>query len=215
MAAGIGQLDYRDADACGSLKDLLSPYLARTPLVRCEYLSKALGANIHLKMENLQKGGSIKGRGGYARILLNGFPAAYVTASSGNHGISLSMAAKELKAGATIFVPDTAPAFKIQKIKDHGAAVCVAGDSWDHSNEIAQAYAKRNGHVYVHPFEDPMVAQGYATAAEEILEDLDKPDVFLCSIGGGGIISGMGRHLRTHSAHTKIYGVETYGAHSM
>lgn len=198
-----------------SVREKISPYIRQTPLVHSMRLSERFKANVYLKMEHLQRGGSIKIRGGYSKILSDTSNKHFVTASSGNHGISFSMAARSLGCTVDVFVPVTTSRIKRSTITDFGAHLILSGNSWDQANEAAQEHAKKSGGTYVHPFDDDNVIAGYSTAGEEVAAELDQIDVMLCSIGGGGIISGMTKAVKHFNTAARVYGVETYGAHSM
>ena len=198
-----------------SLAKQLSPFISQTPLILSQRLSDRYNANVYLKMENRQVGGSIKARGGFAKILSQQDQKYYTTASSGNHGISFSMAAQALGCSVDVFVPIKTSPLKVQKIKDFGANLIITGRSWDEANESCLRHSEVSGATYVNSFEDDSISEGYSTAALEIVTTLPQIDVFLCSIGGGSIITGMGRFLKAFNPQAKIYGVETFGAHSM
>ena len=197
------------------LAEQMRPYITQTPLLLSQRLSDRFNANVYLKMENRQVGGSIKARGGFAKILSQPDQKYYTTASSGNHGISFSMASQALGCSVDIFVPTQTSPLKIKKIKDCGANLILKGRSWDEANDACMQHAETSGAEYVNSFNDDCINEGYSTAAHEVVTVLPKIDVFLCSIGGGSIITGMSRLVKKFNPNARIYGVETYGAHSM
>ncbi len=144
----------------------------------------------------------------------------WVTASGGNHGLGVCYAAKIHGGKAHVFVGAHVPQYKRDALESAGGVVHVYGKDWQESSEGAQKYADENGIEYVHPFDDDTVHLGQATIALEIVEQMkergeNRIDAFVCSIGGGGLISGVAKYFKTHDPSIKVFGVETSGANSM
>jgi threonine dehydratase len=112
---------------------------------------------------------------------------------------------------ATIFVPENAAPYKIDKLRALGADVEVVGSVWNETNEHALAFARENGATYFHPFADPAVLAGQGTLALEILEQNPDIDTFLIAIGGGGLITGMATALKALKPDVTIIGIEPVG----
>jgi threonine dehydratase len=180
--------------------------IRRTPLVRSTWLSALTGAEVWLKLENLQIEGSFKPRGAFNALLTSPVTGA-VTASAGNHGRSLACAARSLGTPLTVFTPRTAPRAKIDHIRAHGAALELC-DSYDEAEERALAFARERGVTYISPYNDPDVIAGAGTAGLEIIEDLPAVDLIVVAVGGGGLISGVALAARAHAPHARIAGVE-------
>jgi threonine dehydratase len=204
--------------AVAALHRTLAPHLRWTPLLYSQYFSDKLGCHLYLKLENLQHTGSFKARGALAKALSLS-PAAraagFVAASGGNHGLGVCHAARTLRTTALIFLPRRTPQCKVEEIRRLGGEVVLAGDVFDEAHEAALSHVAEHGGSYLHPFDDDEVIDGQATVAHEIVGDLPRVDVVVCSVGGGGLISGLARYLRSRRPGTRIYGVETHGAHSM
>src|SRR6266542_2390521 len=200
------------------LANRLHRHLRKTPLVRSDYYSQKFGCNLYLKLENLQHTGSFKARGALAKAITlteKRRRKGFVAASAGNHGLGVCYAARIFGVGASIFLPKTTPAYKIRKIVELGGHPIVNGSAWHESNEAALSFAKKKESIYFHPFDDEHVIDGQATIAQEIYEDVPDTDVLICSVGGGGLLSGLSRYAKTQHPKARVYGVETLGADSM
>ena len=193
------------------------PHVRRTPLL--ETPSPLAGAPpISLKLEFLQHSGSFKARGAFNNLLTRTAPAAgCATASGGNHGAAVAYAASRLGVKAHIFVPRTAPAVKIEKIRAYGAEVRVEGDAYDEALALCNAYVAESGALSIHAFEAPETIAGQGTVGLEGEEDLQRLglpriDTLLLAVGGGGLISGVAAWLR---GHVKVVGVEPEGSRAL
>src|ERR671939_1477154 len=153
-------------------------YVERTPLLASPDLSQLSGREVLLKLENQQKTGAFKLRGAVARLLAMR-PAdrghGVVTASAGNHGQGVALAAKLLGVPATVVLPVGAPLAKISAIQRHGAEVVLEGAAYDSAHAYALDLASERGQTYIHAFADPEVMAGQGAVALEVLEDL--PDL--------------------------------------
>ena len=216
------------------LSDLPTPW-RHTPLIHSPTLSKHAGCQIYLKLENLQPSGSFKSRG-IGNLLLSHLSSLldpstrsklhFYSSSGGNAGLACVCAAVSLGCPATIVVPLSTSAFMIGKIREAGAAEVVQeGTSWYEADAylkeevIPAAEARGEIPVYVPPFDDPKIWEGNATLLEEVLEQLaGAPDALICSVGGGGLFSGimLGRERTGDVAKgMKVLAVETEGADSL
>lgn len=197
--------------------EVIAPHIIKTPLLKSRDLSKKFGCELYFKYEHLQMAGSVKARGSFLKVFsaerVN--PKGYVTASSGNHGLSIAMASQQAGVKLKLFMPETTPESKIQKVKALGVDLGITGTSWDDANDASIAYAKETGAEFIHAFADPTIILGHSTAALECLQDMPSIDVAICSIGGGGIAHGFLGYLKSKLPDIRCYGVETYGAESM
>lgn len=190
----------------------------QTPLEYAQRLSNLFGADIWLKREDLQDVFSFKIRGATNRVAnLNtqDKKKGVVAASAGNHAQGLASAAAKFGTTATIFMPVTTPPIKTQAVKAMGAQIRLVGDGYDQAYAAALQFANDTGSVFVHPFDDLDVIAGQGTIAQEILKQLDSntpPASVFISVGGGGLLAGIGSYLKTHAPNTEIYAVEPQGA---
>lgn len=194
----------------------------KTPLQLCSRLSKKYQANIYFKREDLQEVRSFKIRGAYNKICqLNEVERkkGVITASAGNHAQGVAYACAKLKIKGIIFMPKITPKQKINRVQYFGngyVEIKLEGDNYDQSSSFAKDYAKKNGLIYIHAFDDEKVIAGQATIGKEIFDQLKgKVDFVICPIGGGGLISGIAFYLKNKNQKIKIIGVESTGTSSM
>jgi threonine dehydratase len=174
----------------------------RTPVLR---VSPALS----LKLELLQHTGSFKPRGAFNRLLSAKEQGALtgqgiVTASGGNAGLAGAYAARELGVPARIFVPVTAPAAKVARLRTLDADVVQVGSEYAEAYEAAVAEADKSGALLLHAYDQPEVVAGQGTIGLELLADLEF-DTVLVAVGGGGLIGGIATAIGNHA---KVVGVE-------
>ncbi|HHL43561.1 MAG TPA: threonine ammonia-lyase, biosynthetic [Hellea balneolensis] len=209
-----GLLDISRAIEQAQVYDLAK----KTPLEHAGKLSRDLGATIWLKREDLQDVFSFKIRGATNRIAkLSDTEKAkgVVAASAGNHAQGMASAAAKFGTKAVIFMPVTTPPIKTEAVRAMGADIQLVGDGYDQAYEAALAYAQKTGAVFIHPFDEPDVIAGQGTIGQEILEQLENKgplDAIYISVGGGGLLAGIGSWVRTHSPKTRIIAVEPKGA---
>jgi threonine dehydratase len=164
----------------------------RTPLVP----APVLGGRAWIKLETDQRTGSFKFRGAVAK-LASLTPEerrhGVVTASAGNHGLGVAEAASRLGIGARVYVPKATPLVKRDGIAARGAHVVVTeAKGYDETEEEAREAAQELGAVFVSPFDDPWVAAGNGgTIGAEIFAQLEKVDVIVAPVGGGGLMAGL------------------------
>src|SRR5262249_1130044 len=157
-------------------------------------------AQIHFKLENLQRTGSFKERGAANRLLLlpkDERARGIVAASAGNHAQGVAVNAQRLGIQATIVMPEQTPLVKVQATKGFGARVVLHGASYDDAYAEARRLEKEKGYVFIHAFDDDAVIAGQGTIALEILEQVPDVDVVVASIGGGGVLGGMALVLKS------------------
>ncbi len=165
----------------------------RTPLWRLP--GRALGldvAEVWLKLEHLQVGGSFKARGMFNRMRALPLPAAGVTvASGGNAGIAVATAARALGVPREVFVPEVSSAAKRAALAALGATVRVVGASYADAAAACLARQRESGALLMHAYDQPEVVAGAGTLAAEIEADAGLPDRVLVSVGGGGLVAGI------------------------
>ncbi|SFH75227.1 L-serine/L-threonine ammonia-lyase [Collimonas sp. OK307] len=193
-----------------------------TALLRHPQLSVALDKQVLLKMENTQPAGSFKlrGIGLLCQRAVAGGASLLVCPSGGNAGFAAAFAGAALAVKTTIVVPETTAAEVCQRIRDIGAEVIVHGSVWDEANQLALKLCEQPGSVYIPPFDHPDIWDGNATMIDEaVLQARELGvdfDVVICSVGGGGLMSGVlsGLH-RNGLQHIPLIAVETEGAASL
>jgi threonine dehydratase len=196
----------------------LRPYLPPTPLQHSRAFTDKARCHVHLKIESIQPIRAFKVRGALNRLirLPEGERAAgVITASAGNHGLGVAYAAAAFKVPATVYVPETANAFKVEAIRRLGARVVVAGRNYGGANTEALSAQQESGAVFVHAYDDPDVVAGQGTIATELLADLEDFDTILVPVGGGGLIGGVSLYLKARKPDIRVIGVEPSGADAM
>jgi threonine dehydratase len=175
-------------------------------------LSAAADADVRLKLETTQPTGSFKIRGAFNAALRIVETAGatlphVVTASAGNHGRALALAAQEVGLPLTIYVPERAPRTKVDAIRATGASLRACRD-YDTAERTAKERAAAGEGMWVSPYSHPDVIAGAGTIGCEILEDWPEVDVIVVPIGGGGLISGIALAARTTTPQPQVVGVE-------
>ena len=181
-----------------------------SPCARSETLSRLLGCELYLKLENLQMTGSFKERGAVNRLALmppEQRAAGVIAASAGNHAQGLSFVAKRCGVAATIVMPVGAPLIKVSSTRAHGAKVVLHGESYDEAAAEARRLADRRGLTLVHPFDDEAIIAGQGTIGLELLEQVPELDAVIAPIGGGGLIGGVGLAIKSLRPVAAVYGV--------
>jgi threonine dehydratase len=197
---------------------VLSKIIEPTPLVYNEWLSKQYGCDIYLKLENMLPIGSFKMRG--ATYKISQLTAAekkrgVIAMSAGNHAQGVAWAANRFKVKATIVMPEGSPLTKIKNTESLGAKVILHGQSIEDSFAHAQELIKKTKAVLVHPFHDPDVIAGQGTVAYELMKQIPDMDYLFSSIGGGGLVSGMGQVLKNLRSKAKVIAGQSSGCSSM
>jgi len=185
----------------------------RTPLERSDALSEISDADVHLKLEGMQRTGSFKLRGAYnfiASLSAEDRARGLVTASAGNHGQGVALAARLLGARTVVYVPAGAPDNKQRRIARHGAELRRVSGGYDDAHAAAEAFAARTGAVYVHAFSDPAVVAGQGTVGLEIFADLPGVRTLVVPVGGGGLVGGIGVVARAIGGGARVVGVQTH-----
>ena len=181
------------ADQLQACKDLISPHVHQTPVLRSRLMDQRSGASLFFKCENFQKGGSYKIRGAthaLLRLLEAGPVPAVVTHSSGNFAQALSLAAHNLGIPAYIVMPSTAPGVKKEAVRTYKGTISECEPTLAAREETARSLREKTGAVFIHPSDDPMVMLGQGTAAMELMDEVSGLDTIVAPVGGGGLLSG-------------------------
>ncbi|MFP4073925.1 MAG: pyridoxal-phosphate dependent enzyme, partial [Actinomycetota bacterium] len=182
----------------------IDQHIRRTPVLEIGgAISDGYAAT--LKLEHLQVTGSFKARGAFSVLTaIDIGDAGVVAASGGNFGIAVAYAAARLGCRATIFVPGTSPAEKIEKIGVHGADVRVIDGYYDEARAASEDFALATGAFQAHAYDQHEVVAGQGTIAREI-EAQTRADVVIAAVGGGGLIAGIASWMRDRA---KVVAVE-------
>jgi threonine dehydratase len=190
-----------------------------TPLDPAPRLSRRLGHQVLLKREDLQPVFSFKLRGAHNKIAhLDAAERArgVITASAGNHAQGVALSARALGIRAVIVMPQTTPEIKVEAVREMGAEVVLAGDSYSDAQAHADALAAQAGLVFVHPFDDPLVIAGQGTIGEEIIrQSHGRVAAVFVPVGGGGLLAGIAGYVKALFPQTLVFGVEPYESDAM
>jgi threonine dehydratase len=183
-------------------RELIAPYLPKTPLVRIEKLSQELDCDYYAKLENLQPVGAFKVRGGVnlvrqevnitrGSVENGGEQATLVTASTGNHGQSIAYAGRLFGIQVIIYAPSrNVNESKMQAMRELGAEVRLHGRDFDEARLECERVAREEGLRYVHSANEPRLIAGVGTIGLEVFEDLPDVEVIIVPAGGGSCASG-------------------------
>jgi len=192
----------------------LAPHLQPTPLLPSHWLSSIADGSVFMKLESLNLTASFKIRGALNAALRlietsgSGAAPQLVTASAGNHGRALALAAERLGLACVVFTPATAPEAKKNAIRRHGAVLHGECDDYDAAETQAREYAALEGGIYISPYNHPDVIAGAGTIGLEIVESMPAFDVIVIPLGGGGLASGMGLAIKAAAPRATVVGVE-------
>ncbi|MDY6850700.1 MAG: threonine ammonia-lyase [Thermodesulfobacteriota bacterium] len=189
-------------------RNRLAPVVFHTPLVPSPHLSRLVGAEVFLKLENLQRTGSFKIRGAYSRLynLAAQGHEAVVAASAGNHAQGVALAARLLNLKATIIMPENVSLSKREATAAYGADVRLIGECVEDC--FSAACSLEGGLTFIHPFDDEDVILGQGSLGLEILEDLPDLEAVVAPVGGGGLIAGVAAAIKAKHPQVMILGVE-------
>ena len=187
----------------------IRPQVSVTPLAFSPMLSKATGCDVYLKCEHLQHTGSFKFRGATNKLRLLDADArrnGVLTVSSGNHGQGVALAGKLAGVPVTVYVSTSAAAIKLDAIRALGAEVVTLNDTTLAVELEAARQAELKGMAFVSPYNDLDVIAGQGTIGMELQEQATDLAAVFASVGGGGLISGIGTAVKTLSPKTDVIG---------
>jgi threonine dehydratase len=180
----------------------IGDHVRRTPVVQ-------LSPGLWLKLELVQHTGSFKPRGMFNRVLSHAVPAAGLTvASGGNAGLAVAYVGRELGHHVEVFVPESTPQLKANRLRDYGASVTTVGADYAEALVASLTRAQETGALFVHAYDQPEVVAGQGTLARELAEQVPDADTVLVAVGGGGLIGGIAAW---YAGSVRVVGVEPVG----
>ena len=203
---GIAEIEAAAARIAGRV--------VRTPTLYSDAVSRATGADVWLKLDNLQATGAFKERGAANRLALLDAAeraAGVIAMSAGNHAQAVARHASLLGIGATIVMPRHTPATKVTRTAAWGADVVLHGDTLAEAASHAHALADARGLVFIHPYDDAGVVAGQGTLALEMLEDAPDLDALVIPAGGGGLLAGCAVAAAARAPGIGVWGAEVAG----
>ena len=198
--------------------------VGNTPLIKLNKLVSEDSADVYVKFEAMNVGGSIKTRTAYKMIheaikegkITN--DTTIVEATSGNQGIGIALCAAVLGYKALIIMPDSVSVERRKIISQYGAEVMLIHDDGDigkcinECNKLAKEYSLKPNYYMPAQFDNPMNVEAQHIVAKEIINDLGKVDGFCSGIGTGGTITGIGNILKENNPEILVWAIEPENA---
>ena len=206
---------YETAASAVQARNRIRHHIYQTPLIPSRKTGQHFNAKVLFKAENFQLTGSFKLRGALSRVSAQTSSERLITASSGNHGIGAAFAAQSLSKDLTVVLPETVMPAKLEKIKSFGVEVILHGAETGLAEQHAQLLTASGAYSYISPYNDADIVAGQGTIGLEILEQCDRVDNVFISMGGGGLIGGVGSVLKAFRLSTKIYGVAALNSNAL
>ena len=182
-----------------------------TPVFTSSTIDRETGAQFFFKCENFQRIGAFKFRGAFnALSRFNGEQKkrGVLAFSSGNHAQAIALAAKLLGIGATIIMPEDAPAAKLEATRGYGAKVVTYNRYTEDRDALSNKLADEGGLTLIPPFNHPDIIAGQGTATKELIEEVGPLDALFVCLGGGGLLAGSALAAKALSPSCDVYGVE-------
>src|SRR5262245_59989752 len=210
--AMVGMQDIRAA------AERIAGAVEHTPCLPSRTLSQLTGAEVFLKLENLQFTASFKERGALNKLLSLSEAErrrGVIAMSAANHAQAVAYHSARLGIPATIVMPKGSPNTKIRNTQVHGAKVEHEGDNLFEAGKHARALAAKENLVFVHPYEDPLIIAGQGTVGLEMLEAMPDLEMLVVPVGGGGLISGIATAAKALRKEIRVFGAESKNYPSM
>ena len=204
-----------DSEEMRAAQQRIAPYIHRTPLMTNRTMDDLIGARIYFKCENFQKAGAFKYRGACNAVFsldAEEAQSGVLTHSSGNHAAALALAARTRGIDAFIVMPSNAPQVKIAAVKNYGGKITFCGTDLASRECTAAAVIEKTGATLIHPYNDYRIIAGQASAAREIVEEVEDIDFLLAPVSGGGLLSGTALAAKHHNSNITVVGCEPEGA---
>jgi len=189
-----------------------------TSLDESSVLSERTGTTFLLKGEHLQRTGSFKLRGALNRVLLlndEEREKGIVASSSGNHGIATAHAARADGVDVTIYLPDSVSPLKLANMKRLGAITVLVPGVYAECEKAAHAVVASQGKTFFSPYSHPDVVSGQGTIGLELDSQCPELAAVYASVGGGGLIGGIGSYLKAQRPSVDIIGCWAENASAM
>ncbi|HKP88142.1 MAG TPA: threonine/serine dehydratase [Blastocatellia bacterium] len=189
----------------------IRPYLQRTPMRSYQALDDLIGAQVFIKHENYQPTGAFKVRGGVnlvSQLSAEERARGVISASTGNHGQSVSYAAQLFGVKARIVVPELANPGKVAAMEGFGAEVIFRGEKFDEARLYCEALAREHGYRYIHSGDEPLLIAGVATATLEMLEDEPHLEAIFVPVGGGSGAAAVSIVARAINPSIRVIGAQ-------
>ena len=199
-------------------RERINGFIVNSPCRRSLELSQMTGAEIYLKLDNVQRTGAFKERGALNKVLTlsdDEKQRGVVAASAGNHAQAVAYHACARGIRAQIVMPLMTPLVKAAATKAFGAEVVLHGANYDEAYSFALESCAAQGMTFLHPFDDTEVINGQGSIGLELLEQVSDLEAVVVPIGGGGLIGGVGCAIKESKPRVRVIGVQTERLPSM
>jgi len=199
-------------------RERINGFIVNSPCRHSVELSQMTGADIHLKLDNVQRTGAFKERGALNKILTLSDAEkrrGVVAASAGNHAQAVAYHACARGIQTQIVMPLMTPLVKVAATKGFGADVVLHGANYDEAYSYALDSCAAQGMTFLHPFDDAEVINGQGSIGLELLEQVPDLEAVVAPIGGGGLISGVACAIKETNPRVRVVGVQTERLPSM
>jgi threonine dehydratase len=198
--------------------NVIEPVFLNTPQFVNEPLSSILGCRLLTKIETLNPIRSFKGRG--AEYFLSTLEALtprpkIVCASAGNFGQAMAFSARKRGFELTVYASVNANPLKIERMRDLGANVILAGEDFDAAKQIAKQFALEHSALMVEDSLQEAITEGSGTMGLELLQSSESFEIVLVPLGNGAMINGIARWIKAHRPEIQVIGVSARGADAM
>ena len=193
----------------------ISSVVHHTPVFTSSAINSVTGSRIFFKCENFQKTGAFKFRGASNAVFSldeGNAKKGVATHSSGNHAAALALAARNRGIDAHIVMPESSSRVKKAAVESYGANITFCAPTLESREKTLDDIVGQTGAIFIHPYNNPRVICGQATVARELLEQIDKPDIIIVPVGGGGLLSGTAITINNLSSGTRVIGAEPKNA---
>lgn len=199
-------------------RQALPPVIVRTPVVRADALSEALGATVWLKAENLQVTGSYKARAAY--IILNRLPEdrkrrGAAISSSGNFAAAFAYMGGLLGIPTVVVMMEKTSPYKVERTRRFGAEVVFCENRTQARFEMLDRLEQERGVTAIKTWDDANVIRGHGTIGLEIIEQVPDADMVLVPVSSGGLIAGVATAAKTMRPSVNVVGVQPEGSQAM
>lgn len=193
-------------------RERIRDFIYLSPCQRSEEISGMTGADVYLKLDNLQRTGAFKERGALNKILTltaEEKSRGVIAASAGNHAQAVAYHATQRNIRAQIVMPMMTPLIKVTATQGYGAHVILHGANYDEACEEAMRRSREEGITFLHPFDDAAVINGQGTLGLEMMEQVPGVEAVVIPIGGGGLIAGVACAIKQSNPRIRVVGVQT------
>jgi threonine dehydratase len=206
MTAGFSSAEIiRDAH------ERIKPYINHTPVITSATMDRMFNSSIFFKCENFQKVGAFKARGATNAVRsldTETLRKGVATHSSGNHAQALAWSAALAGTKAYIVMPSNSSPVKIEAVKEYGGIITFCEPTLEARETTLQKVVQETGAVEIHPYNDIRIIAGQATSALELIKEIEKLDMIIAPVGGGGLLSGTALSAFYFSPGTKVVAAE-------